>query len=131
MTTTLTIRDETSTGELVHEMALEFVSPTTTARELIQRRVRTEVEAFNRTRPGVFRGLVQPKEAEATLNGYRLKKPRDIDWEVQLKRALEAFENNQMLMLVDDRQIESLDETIELTPETEVRFLRLVLLVGG
>ena len=34
MTTTLTIRDETSPGELVHEIALEFVSEATTARDL-------------------------------------------------------------------------------------------------
>jgi hypothetical protein len=34
-------------------------------------------------------------------------------------------------MLVDDRQVESLDEEITLQPNTRVSFLRLTPLVGG
>ena len=93
--------------------------------------MRQEVEEYNRKQPEYFRGLVQPKDAEKVLNGYKLKARRQIDWEPQCKRAVEAFKNNQILVLVDATQVESLDETITLTPDTEVRFLRLVLLVGG
>lgn len=132
MPTTLTIRDETTAGELVQELSLEFVSPTITVRELIRSRVRQEVEAYNRKKPEFFRGLVQPRDAEKTLNGYRLEaNKRHIEWEPQCERALQAFEESQVLVLVDGRQVDSLDETLELTPDTEVRFLRLVLLVGG
>jgi hypothetical protein len=132
MATMLIVRDETTTGELVQELSLEFVSPTVTIRELITSRVRQEVEAYNRKKPELFRGLVQPTNAEKTLNGYRLEdNKRHISWETQRERALEAFESDQILVLANGRQVESLDDTLELTPDTDVRFLRLVPLVGG
>ncbi|MEU0402573.1 hypothetical protein ABZ318_20505 [Streptomyces sp. NPDC006197] len=46
-------------------------------------------------------------------------------------RAVEAFGRNGFLVLVGDRQVEELDETVTVGPETEVVFLRLVPLVGG
>lgn len=46
-----------------------------TARELVRLRVRDEVARYNSTRPEYFRGLVQPTDAEATLNGYRRRRP--------------------------------------------------------
>ncbi|SEC66319.1 hypothetical protein SAMN05428939_2942 [Streptomyces sp. TLI_105] len=46
-------------------------------------------------------------------------------------RAVEAFGRNGFLVLVGDRQVEELDETVTVDPETEVVFLRLVPLVGG
>jgi hypothetical protein len=57
----------------------------------------------------VFRGLVQPTDAEQTLNGYKLRAPRMIDWKRQFERAIAAFEVNQVIVLVNDRQAESLD----------------------
>ena len=36
-----------------------------------------------------------------------------------------------MKKLVDDRQVDDLDQEIVLTPDTDVRFLKLVPLVGG
>ena len=35
------------------------------------------------------------------------------------------------MVLVDDRQITELDETIHLTEQTKVTFLKLVPLIGG
>ncbi|EDL56503.1 hypothetical protein PM8797T_00784, partial [Gimesia maris DSM 8797] len=46
-------------------------------------------------------------------------------------KAVEAFERNQILILVNERQAESLDEEIKITPQSEVSFLKLTLLVGG
>jgi hypothetical protein len=56
---------------------------------------------------------------------------RPIDWEKQAAKAVEAFERNGFFSLVDDRQAESLDDTIQLTPTTTVSFVKLVPLVGG
>ncbi|WP_369146079.1 hypothetical protein [Streptomyces sp. R44] len=53
------------------------------------------------------------------------------DAEAAFARAVEAFGRNGFLVLVGDRQIEELDETVTVGPETEVVFLRLVPLVGG
>ncbi|HEY9367073.1 hypothetical protein [Streptomyces sp.] len=51
--------------------------------------------------------------------------------EREFARAVESFGRNGFLVLVGDRQIEDLDETVELGPDTEVTFLKLVPLVGG
>src|SRR5690606_6941083 len=110
---------------------LEFPTERITVRELIRERVYQEVDDYNRAKPDVFHGLVQPTDAETALNGFRMKKQREIDWKQQYERAIEAFEHNRILVLVDDHQAESLDETIEITRGTEVTFLRLMPLVGG
>jgi hypothetical protein len=131
MVETLTIRDETLSGEALHEWALAVTTERMTVRELIRSRVYQEVQDYNLKKGQVFRGLIQPEEAEKTLNGWKLKKPRLLDWKKQFDLALEAFNKNQILILINDRQAESLDEEFDLTPDTRVTFLRLTLLVGG
>jgi hypothetical protein len=49
----------------------------------------------------------------------------------QHEKAIDAFEGNSFIVLVDDNQIERLDGEIALHPETSVTFLKLVPLVGG
>ena len=131
MAATLTIHDESATGETLLELTLNVPAERITVRDLIRQRVWHEVEEYNRRKPDTFRGLVQPTDSERTLNGYKLKQPRAIDATTQLAKALEAFQGNQIIMLVDDRQVESLDEEIPLQPNTRVSFLRLTPLVGG
>lgn len=132
MTTTLTIRDEEMTGKTVNEFSLEFPTERITVRELIRSRVYQEVKDHNaKQNQAEFQGLVQPTDAERTLNGFRLKKARQIDWKQQFEKAVEAFENNQVLILVNNYQTESLDETIDIATDTSIAFLRLTLLVGG
>ena len=131
MPTTLTVRDETTSGDTLHEFALEVLTERITVRELIRSRVYQEVQDYNRSQPEVYRGLVQPTDAEATLNGYRLRKAQTIDWKKQFDKAIAAFETNGILILVGDKQAESLDEEIVVGPDTRVSFLRLTHLVGG
>jgi hypothetical protein len=133
MYATLTVRDETLPGvaEAGHVFTLSFPSELVTVEELIRERVRQEVERYNAERPDYFRGLVQPGDAERTLNGYRLPKQRRIDCEEQMAKAVAAFRGNGFLLLVDDRQVDELDEVIAVRPETTVTFLKLVPLVGG
>ena len=132
MPMTLTIRDEEMTGKTVNELSLEFLTERITVRELIRSRVYQEVQDHNvAAGQREFRGLVRPTEVEQVLNKTGEKKPRTIDWRKQCEKAIEAFEKKQILILVNDRQVESLDEEIELRPDTSVSFLRLTLLVGG
>lgn len=131
MPTTLLVRDETTGGKTTHELSLEFLTERIDVRELIRSRVYQEVQDFNRDQQQVFHGLVQPTDAEQTLNGFRLRKPRSIDWKDQFAKATEAFEAGRILILVDDKQASSLDEEIILRPNTDVVFLRLMPLVGG
>ena len=131
--TTLTIKDETATGKSVGETVLEFLTERITVRELIRGRVYQEVQDYNRKQPEVFRGLVQPTDAEQQLNGgYKLKKRRDIDWKKQFEKACDAFERNGFFILIDDKQAETLDQSFTIEPmKTTVTFVKLVPLVGG
>ena len=131
MSTTVKVRDESTAGGSLQEFALELLTERITVRELIRSRVYQEVQDYNQKQPEVFRGLVQPTDAEVTLNGFKLKQRRPIDWKKQFDKAIEAFESNRILILVDDKQVDSLDQEIEVKPGTEVSFLRLTMLVGG
>ena len=129
----LLIRDETtaSLGKTEHTFTVHVSGEKISIRELIRQRVTQEVEEFNSRQPSVFRMLVQPSDTERTLNGFKFHKPRLVDPITQYEKAIEAFEGNGFIVLVDDHQIERLDDEIALHPETSVTFLKLVPLVGG
>ena len=133
MSATLTVFDESTTGNRSDGIELSFPTESITVRELIRERVYQEVQDYNLNmiQQPFFKGLVQPTDAEQTLNGYKLKKPRQIDWKPQFDKAVEGFEKNQILVLVNDYQAEALDETIEIKRGTEVSFFKLTPLVGG
>src|SRR5438477_6976444 len=131
MAATLTIRDETAGGKTLNELTLDILTEKLTVRDLIRSRVYQEVQDYNRKAPEHFRGLVQPIGAEQTLNGFKLKRRRDIDWKKQFELACEAFERNGFLILIDKHQAVSLDEEIELKAGTQVSFVKLTPLVGG
>lgn len=136
MPVVVTVRDETTAGVPYHEVPLEFPAERTTVRELIRERVYQEVQDFNSGRGGeAFHGLVQPSNTERVLNGkqmeYRFKERRAIDWKEQFQLAVEAFQKNQFLILVGNRQYEQLEEEVLLSQGMEVSFVKLTLLVGG
>ena len=133
MLTELLIRDETtaSLGKMEHTFTVHVSGEKISVRELIRQRVQQEVDEYNNHQPAVFRMLVQPNNTERTLNGFKFNKPRLVDPAAQFEKAIEAFEGNGFIVLVDDRQVESLDTEIALHPETSVTFLKMVPLVGG
>jgi hypothetical protein len=133
MSTTLTIRDETtfSLGSDDKEFTLDVPTERITLRELIRTRVHQEVRDYNLRQPEYFRGLVQPSDAERTLNGYKMRRRRRLDPQRQFEGAIESFNRNGFFVLVNDRQVEELEEEIEIRPDTTIAFLKLVPLVGG
>jgi hypothetical protein len=121
--------DETLSGQRTQAMTLDSLHERTTAREIIRARIWQEVQEFNASgRRESFKGLVQRQDSHEKLNTNKFL---PVDWEKQLATALRAFESNGFFMLVGDRQIAELDEEIEVGPETEVSFVKLVHLVGG
>lgn len=136
MPITLTIRDESASGESLDQRPLEFPTERITIRDLIRERVYQEVQDFNRKRDEMyFNGLVQPTDAEKVLNGtrttYNLKRHREIDWKEQFDLAQEAFTRNGFFILIDDKQAEELDQEFTIAKETTVSFVKLTPLVGG
>ena len=131
MSTTLTIHDETTSGQKTNTFTIDCLTERLSVRDLIKARIYQEVQDYNLREPEYFRGLVEPSAAERVLNGYKLKARRKIDWEEQFQRALEAFDRNGFFVLVGNRQAESLDEAFEVKVNTEISFVKLVPLVGG
>jgi hypothetical protein len=109
--------DETTAGARSVSWALEIFEERLALRELIRRRIYQEVAEHN--------------AAEAMLNGYRMRQVRRVDPQRQFDLAVSAFSRNGFVVLVDDRQVEELDDVVELRRDTEVTFLKLVPLVGG
>ncbi|WUI02310.1 hypothetical protein OHR68_11045 [Spirillospora sp. NBC_00431] len=127
----VTFREETATGRPVTELHLAGLPATMTVRELIRLRVREEVARHNARPSDRFHGLVRPDDAETELNGYRLREARRIDWERQADIAERAFLANGFFVLAADRQVEDLDEQVDLTTDPDLVFVKLLPLAGG
>ena len=134
MSMTLKIRDETTFnlgGDEDRGFTLDVLDEHITVRELIRARVYREVRDYNLDQPEYFHGLVQPSDAERSLNGFKMRSRRRIDPVRQFELAKRAFYTNGFILLVDDRQVDELDDEIMIRPDTTVTFLKLVPLVGG
>lgn len=127
----LTLKDATFTGDILNKIQISVDNERTTVKGLISARVEAEVKDYNQKLPEYFKGLVQPTEAEKTLNGFRLKKRKSIDVEKQILIALDAFLKNGFFILIDDQQAENLEQEVLVSPDTEVHFVKLTQLVGG
>ncbi|WP_299323978.1 hypothetical protein [uncultured Maribacter sp.] len=128
----LTIKDATFTGDILNQIEIAVQNERTTVKELISARVESEVKTYNKNLPEYFKGLIQPSEAEKTLNGFRLKKrDKQIDIEKQILVALDAFQKNGYFILIDNKQAEDLEQEVLVSKTTEIAFVKLTQLVGG
>ena len=128
---TVTFRDETATGKPLHSFDVLDVPDRISVRDLVRLRVRDEVARHNAAPAQHYAGLIRPEDAEPDGAGYRLRVTRRLDWEAQADVACRAFERNGFFVLVADRQVESLEEVVNLTTASDVAFVKLVPLVGG
>lgn len=128
---TLRIKDESMTGVIHNTVDLRFASEMVSIRDIIEARVIAEVEKYNSSLTEYFNGLIQPTDAERTLNGYKMRERQRIDAEKQVFIALDAFQKNAFFVLVNDRQAESLEEKVLLRADSSVSFVKLTPLVGG
>ncbi|WP_330459600.1 hypothetical protein OIB37_23660 [Streptomyces sp. NBC_00820] len=127
----VTFRDETATGRAVAAWEVGGLPDRMTVRELIRLRVREEVTRYNSRPANRFAGLVRPEGATTEPGGYRLAVPRPLDWERQAVAAERAFRSNGFFVLAGDRQVEDLDEEVDLTACPGLVFIKLIPLVGG
>jgi len=127
------IIDETPGGEILKEIKLSFLlgDEVLKVRDILKARVYKEVEVYNKKLPEYFNGLVQPTDAEKTLNGYKMRIRKLINPEEQYQSALNAFKQNVFFILVDHKQVESLDEEVVIDKFSTVSFVKLTPLIGG
>ena len=128
---TLTIKDETAGGKVMNEVEVSFANELTTVKEIIRARIYAEVEAYNNKMPEYYKGLIDPTDAEITLNGLRVRDRKKIDAEKQYFTALDAFTKNGYLVLIDNIEAESLDQMVVVNDNTSISFVKLTPLVGG
>lgn len=123
-------------------LELKLVSERITPREIIERRVASEVEALNSRKlahaagQGGTRSFLIDVEAtspEAILNisprGRRTPVLARVEQEAA--RAFQAFEKQRFIMLLDDKQIDGLDDEVTVGAESQIAFLYLTPLKGG
>ena len=127
----IAIKDEHFSGSIIQEINLDFQQENVTVRDIITQRVIQEVENYNQKLTGYFYGLVEPSDAEKTINGFKLTTRKMIDAEKQVYVALDAFNKNGYFLLIDTIQSESLDQEVLLKSTTSISFIKLTPLVGG
>jgi len=122
------IFDESIVGDIQNTIEID-VKELTTPEEIIKIRVANEVELYNNKVETIFKGLVEPRRKEISLNG--VKKKKNVDLEQQIYIALDAFQKNGFFILIDDNQVSELNEPVVLTKKSEIKFIKLTPLVGG
>ena len=130
-THTIKIKDETTGGKIINEVAVTFPVQVVSVREIIEAKVNAEIENYYHQLSGVYNGFVQPEAAEQQLNGFTEMPQKKINTTVQVNAAVSAFQQGSIFMLIDNIQAESLDQMIVINDKTEVSFLKLTALVGG
>ncbi len=134
MVTSIVIRDESMSGKTLAEVTVELPSEQITVQELIRSRVYQEVRESNAraaAKKNETQELVPPSATELALNGPRSNHFTHVDWQTQFDKAVDAFRANRIMILVNDRQVMSLEDQIEIHSQTRISFLRLTMLMGG
>lgn len=127
----LVIHDEDARGNRMHSFRLSVASPSIVVKDLIAHRVESEVARFNVQRPVCFYSLVQPKGAEITSRGFRLKEHRMLDAKEQLTNALAGFNKKNYLINANGKDYQDLDDVIDILDDTEIIFVKFVEVTAG
>jgi hypothetical protein len=116
---------------------MDLPAQSSTLEELLERIVRSEVQAFqarqaDRRRTRVL-GLVEIEAGVAAGKVSSGGSELDQVVEVQsaIETALQAFKDGFYLVFIDDQQQEDLTAVVNLKTNSELLFLRLTPLVGG
>jgi hypothetical protein len=110
---TIRIYDAPLHGERTEAGGIRLDPGPVALRDVIDGRLKQEVERYNQPLPETFQGLVQLEESEQILNGFRMKTKRPLDWKMQCLRAYSSFEKNGFLVLVDGKQVTELDAPLD------------------
>ena len=131
-TNILRVRDETMMGKLIYEFDLPLPKKQLSVRDIIRERVKQEIEQYQHQRKNNGYSLVEVSSVEKILNKYGIKETHKMDIEKQLDIAFRAFDNNGYFIIINDVQVETLEQIINLDDENlSVSFIKLVALVGG
>ena len=114
-----------------HRFTLIVYDNTVSVRSLIEARVHRLLQEKSARQNDSVNPSMDRDAREVELNPSRQEKPESDKRQRLVEEACEAFGKNGFFVLVDGVQKDRLDEMVPLTPESEIRFLQLVPLVGG
>lgn len=115
------------TGLASRATAVSLESDRVTARELIERKVRAEVQAWRRRSREEFGSEYR----EGAWNVEPGPRGRRVDEDAEVESALAAFAKGRFLVFVDEEQVTDPDEAVALGAKPRIRFLRVIALAGG
>ena len=122
-------------GRYRESCVVTFPAPTLPLRDVIALKVRAEVERAARSREAKralsVRYLTDEDLSWAGGGAAALPPEPEIDVRQEIERALAAFRERRYFVVVDGAQREDLAEPIALTPQTTIRFVRVLPLAGG
>ncbi len=122
--TSIVIEDQHGARAPVHKTVLDWKAGVPcTVRDLIAERVRIE---YQRVHPEVGDKQLTANEM-VYLTGQYLAKDQDD----AVRLAHLGFSKRGYIVIADGKQVNSLDEEIRLKPDTTIKFVRLLPLVGG
>lgn len=88
--------------------------------ELLDRRVRAEVAAYNADPGPVYRGLVQPHDAMRYSDSCRMATPRQLDADVFAAAAREALQAGMLHLQAGERMLTTADDEVAVADLDEV-----------
>lgn len=89
-------------------------------RELLERRVRAEVAAYNAEPGPVYVGLVQPHDAMRYSDGARMSSPRQLDADVFAAAVREALDAGMLYLRAGQRALTAPDDEVAVADLDEV-----------
>jgi len=103
-------------------------------RHLIEKLVLECMRDFNLREKDRAFSLLTPEKIEKGLAQGKIGSPReekkDVNDDIAVGQALQAFEDRLYLLFVDKVEKKSLDEIVQLQPDTEITVIRLTALAG-
>ena len=131
----ITIQEETFVGKVLNKIALDIDQERVTIAELIRLKVAHTVTQHNAAIEAENNQDSTQHAVENVLNRNQTEtyafKRELVDPETETYRAWEAFKTNQLIVLIDNSQAESLEQEVLLNQDTVASFLKLTQLVGG
>lgn len=115
----LRFRDVTRAGRELSRAVVGAPTGATTVGELLDLRIRREVETYNRQPGPTFLGLVQPADSIRHSDGFRVRRPRELDAELAVAAAREAAAAGMLSLRVGDDAVD-LDTPLDPAEHDEI-----------
>ncbi|PON14392.1 hypothetical protein C2W62_29300 [Candidatus Entotheonella serta] len=114
-------------GQRTSHVQVSLLVSTLTLHDLIACKIEQEVsEILAHQRPGLSGEYFTP---ETLILATDALQPATVADEIQ--RAQQAFAARDFMIAIDDRQVWDPATVVDLTPETQIEFIKILPLVGG